>query len=138
MVKDKHKHIVAMTAILVSKNKVLVIQRGKDEIAFPDKWGFPGGKIEQGETPTECLKREVMEEVGIEADNFTYMRDYTFMRPDGHNVVGLAFFTNTNIEEVKLHSDFQEFRWVTLEELKQLDVIVPEIIDEAKHALKQS
>jgi len=133
---DKKKHIVAITAVVVNGDKVLVMLRGKDEIAHPNKWGFPGGKVEQGETPLECLKREIMEEVGIEASDFKFIKDFTFMRPDGHNVVGLNFFVKVDTFDVKLNSEFQEYRWVTLEELKQLDLIVLDLIKEAEYALK--
>lgn len=138
MVSDKQKHIVALTAVIVNNGRVLVMQRGEDEIAFPGKWGFPGGKVEQGETPLEALKREVIEEVGIEASDFKLLTDFTFIRPDGHNVVGFAFTTNVDDDKVVLHSDFQNHKWVTLDEMKQLDVSVPELIHEAEKALKHT
>lgn len=43
---------------------------GKLAIAKPKRgWGLPGGHVEQGETPTECIKREAKEECGIELEN---------------------------------------------------------------------
>jgi len=52
-------------AIILRDNKVLIAQRAPgDKLA--GKWEFPGGKTEPGETPPECLKREIREE--LEAD----------------------------------------------------------------------
>ncbi len=53
--------IQVTAAILVKDNKFLIAKRpAHDKLA--NKWEFPGGKIEDGETPEECLKRELYEE----------------------------------------------------------------------------
>jgi len=50
---------------------VLIAQRAENQ-NLAGKWEFPGGKIEYGERPEECLKREISEELGIsiEVDEF--------------------------------------------------------------------
>ena len=55
------KTIKVVAAVIKKQNKVFVTQRGYGE--FKDGWEFPGGKIEQGETPQEALKREIKEEL---------------------------------------------------------------------------
>ncbi len=52
-------------AIIEQNGKVLAVQRS-EHMSLPLKWEFPGGKINEGETASECLKREVREELGIE------------------------------------------------------------------------
>ena len=52
-----------MAAIIQRGDEVLLCQR--KEGALAGKWEFPGGKIENGETPEECLVREIQEELGI-------------------------------------------------------------------------
>lgn len=52
-----------MAAIIQQGDQVLLCQR--KEGALAGKWEFPGGKIENGETPEECLVREIQEELGI-------------------------------------------------------------------------
>ena len=52
-------------AIIEKEGKVLSTQRSA-LMSLPLKWEFPGGKINVGETPVECLRRELREELGIE------------------------------------------------------------------------
>lgn len=52
-------------ALIEKENQVLVVQRSKT-MSLPLKWEFPGGKIEKGESETDCLKREIREELSIE------------------------------------------------------------------------
>lgn len=123
---EDKKHIVAVSAIIRNKtgDRVLVVKRGRNEVAYPGKWAFPGGKVERGQTVTDALKREIMEEVGLEIeDNWSFLNDYTFMRPDGHNVVGMNFLARAKTDNVRLSGDFEDFRWVTPEEFESLDCI---------------
>ncbi len=58
------KRVVA--GFIVQNGKVLICQRTKYQ-PMPLKWEFPGGKIEEGEQPRAALRRELEEELGIEA-----------------------------------------------------------------------
>jgi 8-oxo-dGTP diphosphatase len=58
------KHIHVACAIIEKNGKVLATQRSA-AMSMPLKWEFPGGKIEVGESPQECLRRELIEELGI-------------------------------------------------------------------------
>ncbi|HBP65032.1 MAG TPA: 8-oxo-dGTP diphosphatase MutT [Desulfosporosinus sp.] len=55
---------VVTAAIILKDNKVLIAQRAPGE-NLAGKWEFPGGKIETGETPQECVKREIREELEV-------------------------------------------------------------------------
>ena len=57
--------LVAACALVDSDGRVLLSQRPEGK-ALAGLWEFPGGKVEQGETPEECLVRELKEELGIE------------------------------------------------------------------------
>lgn len=58
------KHIEVVAAIIFEGNKVFATQRGYGE--WKDWWEFPGGKVEQGESPREALRREIREELATE------------------------------------------------------------------------
>lgn len=58
------KRVVA--ALIMQKGKILVCQRTRHQ-TMPLKWEFPGGKIETGEQPRDALRRELDEELGIDA-----------------------------------------------------------------------
>lgn len=123
---ENKKHILAITAIIkdLKGERFLIIKRSDKEIAYPGKWSFPGGKLEKGETVLQTLRREVLEEVGLEIeDHKKYLKDYTFVRPDGHNVIGFVFLVKAKSERINLSKDFDDYRWVYPKELNSYDHI---------------
>ena len=58
------KTIRVVAAVILSEGKIFATQRGYGD--FKGGWEFPGGKIEDGETPEEALKREILEELDTE------------------------------------------------------------------------
>jgi A/G-specific adenine glycosylase len=58
------KRVDVVIAMIVRNRRVLVCQRRKQD-AFAGFWEFPGGKREGDETAEQCLRRELMEELGI-------------------------------------------------------------------------
>ena len=75
-----NKNIDVVGAILIKEGKILCAQRGGEK-SLPYLWEFPGGKIEQGETPQEALHRELIEELKIEvvvSDEIFDVASYTY------------------------------------------------------------
>lgn len=62
--KQQKRHIDVACAIIEKDGLVLAAQRSA-AMSLPLKWEFPGGKIDPGESPEECLERELLEEMGI-------------------------------------------------------------------------
>lgn len=58
------KNIRVAAAVIRKDDKIFATQRGYGE--FKDGWEFPGGKIEEGETPEQALVREIREELNTE------------------------------------------------------------------------
>lgn len=57
-----------VTAAVIERDGKILVARRKRQDAQGGKWEFPGGKLETGETPEDCLKRELQEELGIETE----------------------------------------------------------------------
>lgn len=58
--------MLVTAAVLVSDGRVLCMQRGSSRYAYlQNKYEFPGGKVENGESPEQCLRRELGEELGL-------------------------------------------------------------------------
>lgn len=62
---DSDRPILAVLAVLIRGEKVLLVQRANPPDA--GRWGFPGGKVERGETLQAAAERELLEETGVQA-----------------------------------------------------------------------
>lgn len=60
----------AIAIIFNEDGNLLCVSRAPDDFT---NWGFPGGKIEHGETPIEAVRREVKEETNLDIDVFEYV-----------------------------------------------------------------
>ncbi len=85
------KTVVVSAAVLIEQGRVLLSQR-RSGTHLAGAWEFPGGKVEAGEDPRDALRRELLEEVGIEA-RVGEIVDVTFHRyPEAEKAVLLLFF----------------------------------------------
>jgi 8-oxo-dGTP diphosphatase len=104
--------------ILVRNGKILIAQR-KANKRLPDKWEFPGGKVEQGETPERCLARELAEELNIDVEVGDYMGDSIYRYDFG--VVKILFYRAFWNGEDIVSKDHQAVKWVSMDQLSQYD-----------------
>nr|WP_276576443.1 8-oxo-dGTP diphosphatase MutT [Caldicoprobacter algeriensis] len=105
-------------AIIIKNNKILIAQRAEGQ-KLAGKWEFPGGKIEDGETPEECLKREIKEEldIDIEVDGFFGESVYTYGTETISLIAYKARFKGGQCK-LKVHSRAE---WVEPHELVNYD-----------------
>lgn len=87
-----------------------------------DKWVGVGGKLEEGETPHECARREIFEEVGIEVTKLNYRGLVTFVS-DIYGTEYMHLFTSDSyIGEIKDNCDEGNLEWVKKSEVRNLPI----------------
>jgi 8-oxo-dGTP diphosphatase len=112
------RHLHVACAILEREGKVLAAQRGA-AMTLPLKWEFPGGKIESGETPAECLTRELMEELGITVVIDTALSPATHSYPDF--TITLYPFTCRQAGGIITALEHHALKWIEPERMTELD-----------------
>lgn len=87
-----------------------------------NRWEFPGGKVDQGETPEIALKREFLEEMGVEVTIGECIATARFENKSGP-VTLLAYDIQIPHDgDIKL-TEHSEIRWVTLDEIESLSFV---------------
>ncbi len=112
------KHIHVACAIIEKDGKVLSTQRS-ETMSLPLKWEFPGGKINDGERPEECLSRELHEELGIAIATSRSLTPVTHQYPS-FRITLYPFVCRITAGEIKLH-EHKAFTWLPPEKLQELD-----------------
>ncbi len=97
-----------------SQQQIFITQRAADA-HMANKWEFPGGKIEAGETPEQALVRELQEEVGITPLGATLFEKLEYQFPDRH--ITLWFWLVERWEGEPWGKEGQPGNWVAQSEL---------------------
>ena len=110
---DSHAGPVAAVGALVShRGKVLLVRTRK----WSNKWGIPGGKIERGEEAEAAVRRELLEETGLELRDVRLAMVQDCVDPgEFHRPAHFLLLNYTAAAEgnkVRLNDEAEEFRWV--------------------------
>lgn len=113
--------VEVVAAILERDGKILICRR-RPEQSHALKWEFPGGKVEDGESPAAALARELSEELGIEDARGEQIDSYEYAYP-GKNPIRLFFFRVQSYRGEPQNLIFHEMRWEAPERLGGFDFV---------------
>ena len=103
---------------VIERDGLYLIGKRLPDDRYGGLWEFPGGKIEPGETPEECLERELMEELGVETGIGELV--CTVQPSDRFHLTVHRACIVKGEPELREHSDL---RWVHLEELDDFEML---------------
>ena len=107
------KNIKVVAAIIINKDKVFATKRGYGE--FKDGWEFPGGKIENGETPEQALEREIQEELETKIKVKEKIDTVEYDYPNFH--LSMDCFICNIIEGDLVLKEHEAAKWLSKDEL---------------------
>lgn len=114
---EKMKTVKVAAAIIEHDGKIFATQRGYG--AFKDGWEFPGGKIEQGETPQEALRREIHEELDTDIKVGDLFDTIEYDYPEFH--LSMECFFCTIQSGALVLKEHEAAKWLTRENLNSVD-----------------
>jgi 8-oxo-dGTP diphosphatase len=119
MTETKKPKITRVTAAILINNSKIIIAKRKSTGKLPNKWEFPGGKVENDETPEQCLKRELKEEFDIDVSIGEYLGSSIY-HYDHISIELLAYRTFWKGGNIRL-KDHDDFAWVSLKQIGEYD-----------------
>lgn len=119
------KVVAAVIKSLNDKGQTIILstQRGYGE--FKDRWEFPGGKIEKGETPQDALKREIMEELDTQIEVGTLIDTIEYDYSDFH--LSMDCFWCEIVRGKLVLKEHENAKWLTKEQLQDVDWLPADI-----------
>ena len=112
--------MINVTAAIIERNGNILIAKRSSTSSLPNKWEFPGGKVEIGESPEECLARELLEEfeIFVTVGEFLAESVYQYERKTVR-LIAYRVYTDEDITIMNAHDDV---RWVPVENLLEYDL----------------
>ncbi len=119
------KVVAAVIKSLNDKGQTIILstQRGYGE--FKDSWEFPGGKIENGETPQEALKREIMEDLDTQIEVGTLIDTIEYDYSDFH--LSMDCFWCEIVRGNLVLKEHENAKWLTKEQLQDVEWLPADI-----------
>ena len=116
MTSELNKPLIVSALITTRRNRDGVVEILNVLAHNKDKYGFPGGKLEEGETPEQAVVRETEEEIGVTPFDITFKDFYEALTPEGRPVK-MYVFTGSVAGELKPTSEIAELHWLTHQQM---------------------
>ena len=117
------KTVKVVAAVIRDGDKIFATQRGYGDLK--GGWEFPGGKIEEGETPQEALKREIMEELDTEIEVGELIDTIEYDYPEFHLSMGCYWCSVVSGNLVL--KEHEAARWLTKGKLRSMEWLPADI-----------
>ncbi len=120
--------VLSNKAFVLKDGKFLLIKRSAQDDVQPNKWELPGGKLDNGQSVSDALEREVLEETGlvvVPLDKVVYSYSKIITEPKkyaGMPYVLLVGKVQWLAGEIRLSEEHTEFAWVTKDEALNYDL----------------
>jgi 8-oxo-dGTP diphosphatase len=110
--------------IILRKGLVLACQR-TGSVAYPLKWEFPGGKLEPDESPQQALRRELKEELAIDATIGAeiHRQEWDYSANASSGAFRVFYHLVESFRGPILNRTFRQVQWVSPEELSRMDIL---------------
>jgi 8-oxo-dGTP diphosphatase len=123
--------VVGVGAVIVENDRVLLIQRGN--APMQGEWSLPGGALELGETLEEGVKREVLEETGLQVEPVAKVEVFDRIAHDEsgrvqYHYVLVDFLCSVTGGDAACASDATDLRWAARDELDTIAPFTREVI----------
>ena len=114
------KKVEVLAAVIINDQKILCVQRGTHKYPYlTNKWEFPGGKMEAGETEEQTIVREIREELHMDIHPKEKLLTVEHTYPDFHLTMHTYLCeAETNTPTLTEHT---AYKWLLLAELDELD-----------------
>ena len=106
-------------AVIREGEKYLLLKRSPDAKVYPDRWDFPGGKLDQGETAEEAVVREVKEETGLDVAFGPRIKQTEYEDTD-YILVFYYFIPQSLSGNIRLSDAHSEYQWFAEKEIRDL------------------
>lgn len=105
--------------------EILILKRNDDDSFNPGIWETVGGAMDNDASPQEALKREIMEETGIEVKINEPFNVFTFINETGETKIGITFLCDYLSGEIVLSHEHCDYKWIKAGLFKDFKSIIP-------------